>query len=225
MPRITSQSFFLGLDLGQRRDYTAVCVVESAIITLDARNPVSFAWLEEHRLAIAGLHRFPLDTPYPEIVQYVSRSVCAEPLRHNSTLAIDATGVGYAVYDMFRETRLPVRTLFGVQITSGEHVSRDASFERIPRKLLLHNLYAATVNRAYCIAEGLPWAPDFLRELACLEVRMDDAGNESVGPAKRSGHDDLVFAAALALWFATRPECKGTRFNGPVPYAYSPHHL
>ena len=54
--------YFLGLDLGQTRDFTALAVLERSPPT-DADTTV-----EQSEYAQRHLHRFPLGTPYTEIV-------------------------------------------------------------------------------------------------------------------------------------------------------------
>ena len=66
--------WFVGVDLGQSRDFTALAVLERAELTGEF-DPAMFAWRKKIALRLRCLERAPLGTPYPEIVERVS---CAE---------------------------------------------------------------------------------------------------------------------------------------------------
>ena len=61
--------FFIGLDLGQAHDYTALCVVEK--IDDSKTTPYHVRYLE----------RFPLQTTYPAIVERVAELMESPELR------------------------------------------------------------------------------------------------------------------------------------------------
>src|SRR6516225_12315178 len=88
--------YFLGLDLGQTRDFTALAVLERSPPT-DAETAV-----EPPEYALRHLHRFPLGTPYTEIVPAVAALVRSGPLAE-APVVVDQTGVGRAVVDMMRQ--------------------------------------------------------------------------------------------------------------------------
>src|SRR5205085_2524303 len=69
------------------------------------------------RFACPHLQRWPLGTPYPQIVEDV-RALLSRPPLAGCILGIDATGVGRAVADLFRRGRLNA-TLRPVVITGG----------------------------------------------------------------------------------------------------------
>ncbi|MFN7921468.1 MAG: hypothetical protein U0Q16_15305 [Bryobacteraceae bacterium] len=210
MATLLEPTYFVGVDLGQRRDHTALAVIESATLIRDERDPVSFAFLEEHRLSVTALEQLPLGIPYTTIAGYIEKAVGHQSLWKNCLLAIDATGVGQPIFDLLRNCRLPVKDLRAVIITSGERPSRSGHTDNIPRRALLHNLHSRTIGRQYKVSGKLPHARTLIRELAQLQVRLDDAGNESIAPSQHSQHDDLVFATAIALWYATRSGARPT---------------
>src|SRR5215213_10920398 len=108
----SGMSFYVGLDLGQSNDFTALAIVEAAGTDLHLRH----------------LERYPLRTPYPEIADGVARLV-REPLlsqRSKPELIVDETGVGKAVTDMLRERKLTFRP---VTITGGDAVRAGTTRE------------------------------------------------------------------------------------------------
>jgi len=61
--------FYLGLDLGQRVDHTALAVVER----LERARPYGEA--EYEGLAVRHVERLPLGVPYPKVVSYHFREL------------------------------------------------------------------------------------------------------------------------------------------------------
>ena len=80
--------FYFGIDLGQRRDHTALALVERK----DQRRaylPPVFRGLE-----VCHAERVPLGTSYPAIVARIREILAHEKLSEGCALVVDATGVG-----------------------------------------------------------------------------------------------------------------------------------
>lgn len=69
--------FYVGLDLGQKRDHSAVVVVER----IDHRR--AFLGTAFERLLVRYVERLPLGTPYPRIVERVREIVGSQELYGN----------------------------------------------------------------------------------------------------------------------------------------------
>lgn len=70
------------------------------------------------------LERLPLGTAYPQQVQYIAQFLRREPLASRKVrVYVDQTGVGRAVFDMFRNAHIP--GLCGVTITAGSDVTQQ----------------------------------------------------------------------------------------------------
>ena len=69
MTAVTGQ-YFVGVDLGQSRDFTAIAVLERAELRGDW-DPVMYAWRKTTALRLRHLERVPLGTPYTEVVDRV----------------------------------------------------------------------------------------------------------------------------------------------------------
>src|SRR5476651_1156240 len=101
--------FFIGLDLGQTQDNTALAILERTEKTFEIVYPDKPARIEKKwNFGCRDLKRWPLGTSYPAIVDDVAELVKKPPLG-NAHLVIDGTGVGRPVTDMFAKARLPVR--------------------------------------------------------------------------------------------------------------------
>jgi hypothetical protein len=198
--------YFLGLDLGQTRDFTALAVLERSPPT-DAGTAV-----EKPDYALRHLHRFPLGTPYTEIVPAVAALIRAGPLAESPVVA-DQTGVGRAVVDMLRQA---IDWVVPVSITGGQAVTvaEDRSLH-VPKKELVTCLQVVLQSHRLRIARGLHEAALLVRELQQFQVKITAAANETFGVWRDGQHDDLVLAVALACWWAERnPPAHDGLFGG-----------
>jgi hypothetical protein len=76
--------FYVGLDLGQRQDFSALAVVE--------REEQKFDWMPAPReLSVRHLERMELGTPYPRVVERVCEVMRHPKVAHQSRLVVDAT--------------------------------------------------------------------------------------------------------------------------------------
>jgi len=191
--------FFVGLDLGQVQDPTAVVIVEQQ----GTAQPTPHAAI----YAVRHLHRFPLGTPYPVIVTEVHGLLLQPSLQGHTRLVVDATGCGRPVVDLLTQARLdPV----AVSIHGGDQVSHDGRHWRVPKRDLVGVLQVLLQTERLKIAAALPLAQTLTQELLTFRVTIDPRTAHDSYSAWREGmHDDLVLACALACWWgeqgAARP--------------------
>ena len=213
--------YFAGLDLGQLSDYTALAILEHV-------GPGERATLPEQTFHVRHLHRYPLGTSYPAIVDDVARLFDLPPLNGEVVLSVDATGVGVAVMDLFKQaTRWPnvvghtidgapfyapphrpklrLKRLHPITITGGDQVHRDGRAYRVPKRDLVGAVQVGLQGMGLKIAPELEFAETLTRELRDFRVRVSLAGHDSYGVAdewRQGQHDDLVLAVSLAAWTA-----------------------
>jgi hypothetical protein len=196
---LPASSWFVGLDLGQMQDPTAVAVLERK-----ARPPAPPV------LNIQFLKRWELGTPYPQIIADVAallnrtehKNASARPLR-GSALGLDATGVGRAIVDLFKAARPPCR-LYPVTITAGNAATADSGEWHIPKKDLVAVVNAALQTKRLLWDPRLPYDAVLTKELRDFQTRITPAGNEQFGAWREGQHDDLLLAVAIATWLAER---------------------
>jgi hypothetical protein len=186
--------YFVGLDLGQTTDFSALAVLERpAEADPSGAEPV---------YALRHLQRFALGTPYTAIVASVAALMAGPPFAGETRLVVDQTGVGRAVVDMLRQA---VRSayLIPITITGGLSVTRepDGSYH-VPKKELVTCMQLLFENRRLRIARSLPEADTLVRELQNFQVKITLAAHETFGNWRQGIHDDLVLAVALACWYA-----------------------
>jgi hypothetical protein len=223
--------FFVGLDLGQMQDFSAMAVVgldENHLEALRAqeqdfdrlRAMRESQYFDEVDLRVAKreirdrlaplpepvyevryLGRLPLGTPYPEVAGHVKRLLNTPPLQDNWELAVDATGVGAAVTAQLRAEGLYFKS---VLITAGGEETREGNTYKVPKKYLIARpqVLLQEGNRRLKIAPSLPEAGTLVEELLNYRYKITGAGNDTYGTWREGQHDDLLLALCLAVWAA-----------------------
>src|SRR5215211_4303863 len=164
-------TYYVGLDLGQANDYTAIAVVEET------------GERGESPLHIRHLERPPLGTYYPEQVARVKEIVTfpelserrfptwnGEMVRAYPELVVDATGVGRPVVDMLRKENL---SFSPVLITGGDVEHHEHGFYRVPKRNLVSSVQIALQSGQLKIAEDLELAETLRRELLNFRVKVN----------------------------------------------------
>jgi hypothetical protein len=156
---------------------------------------------------VGHLERLPLGVPYPAQVEHIRRLLHKLPGRVE--LAIDYTGVGRPVFDMFTFARVaPI----GVLITSGTTESWDGAICMVPKIILISRVQALLHQGLLKIQRDLPEAGILINELQNFRVEYTASGQLTFN-ARSGKHDDLVLALSLAIWLAA-----GRRDPGAVYY-------
>ena len=202
-----SHCFVVGLDLGKQRDFTALVVNEAfACENVHYKrskfepDPHPVARKRIFRHSIVNIRRYPLGTPYPEIYASVKKVMEQLPPREGlaNQLVADQTGVGGPVLDGLRHIGLrPI----GVTITGGtaiSHISHDTV--NVPKGVLASTLDAALGQNRLDITSAAAGSQQFRDELAAFQVKIRASGVEAFEAEREQDHDDLVMAAALAVW-------------------------
>jgi hypothetical protein len=198
--------YFVGLDLGEKRDPTALALLERRGTTAE---PQTLSFQVKH------LQRFRLGTSYPEIVRTVTAMLMRSEFMRDeeiqrgahievrrswvqTTLVIDNTGLGQPVTELFRQAE-PRAEIVSVTITGGDKVTNDADSYRVPKRTLVAGAQVALQTRRLQIGAALPFADTLVRELENFKVKINDNANDIYG-ARSGEHDDLVLAVCLAVW-------------------------
>jgi hypothetical protein len=207
--------YFVGLDLGQSRDHSALAVVERADLLRDEIDHATYERLKERRYRVRFLERVALGTPYPNVVERVRAVVRAKPLVGRCTLVMDATGVGAPVVDMLRLAQLGCR-IEPVILTGGEWESRSEGVWCVPKQDLVAGLRVMLEKRELGLPAKFGPSHVLVKELAEMENWMGGRGGLKFGARREGAHDDLVMASALACWRARRgaPGMWGTKSLG-----------
>jgi hypothetical protein len=183
--------FYCGLDLGQASDYTALAIAERTV-SPDDRFDATYHFRHVERLK--------LGTPYPAIVHHVTRLVNSPQLYGCTTLALDYTGVGRPVFDMFDHAPLPC-AVYGISIHGGAAVNWDGCTVAVPKRDLIASAQVLLQSKRLEIAGTLPDTATLISELQNFQMKIDPVTSHDSYSAWREGvHDDLVLAVSLATW-------------------------
>lgn len=178
-------AWYVGLDLGQASDYTALSITECT---------------EERAYHVRHLQRYKLGTSYPDIVASVNKVIAAQPLNGEAILIVDQTGVGRPVMDMLAASGL---TPIGITITGANaHSSDGRGGYQVPKRDLVSALSVLLQNKRLKFADGLPEAATLVQEMMAFRVKITTAAHDVYGSWREGSHDDLVLSLAMACWYA-----------------------
>lgn len=181
--------FAIGIDPGQSMDPTALAIVR-------------YESVEDKHFEVVGLHRFPLGTPYTTLPDALASRLSEQPLHQNTLVAVDATGVGTPVLELFRG-RLREVPVYGVTITGGSIVTGRQLNPHVPKHDLIATTSVVLEQHRISIAANMTETETLVDELLDYRRTTNDRGYDSYGAVSGS-HDDLVLALSLALWAAER---------------------
>jgi hypothetical protein len=195
--------YWVGVDLGQKQDHSAIAVVEREVITGTRRNPATWELDRRTVYTVRYLERMPLGTSYLDVAAHVARLTRDIRMTNPCELVVDATGVGAPVVDVLRRAKTGC-SLYPVTITAGEHEQCTAEGYRVPKRDLVVGLELLLEAGALEISRGLETGEELLAELRAMRVSVSAKGHERFEASRNGEHDDLVLATALACWRAKR---------------------
>ena len=182
----------MGLDIGQHRDPTALCVVE-----VDQRKK---GRRTDWHFLVRHLERLPIGTTYPAIAQRldeIARGIRQKGAR-TPQLFVDATGLGQPLIDLLDDETTCIRPITGVYFFHGDQLTREG------RRIHLGKAYL--VSRLQVLLQTgrlhLPRTADceqLAQELLDYEIQVDEKANERYGAFRVGSRDDQVTALGLAV--------------------------
>ena len=221
----------VGVDLGQKKDPTAIAVVEAQRREQGGRS--------EDYYITRFLERLPLGTPYPAIAERVQTVIAnirrqvaeSEPLRFEMpppsasiTLFVDGTGVGQPVVDLLKCARVPVRPVY---FTHGDRRVEQKDRSISLGKAWLVSRLQALLQTGRILLPRTPEAEALAQELLDYEIHVDEKANDTYGAFRVGSHDDLVTALGLAVQEPVRQN-RITIIEHDIPQgnqpAISPHY-
>ena len=200
--------FFIGLDLGKRRDYSAIVVAERRVMP-GPWNPTLGGYPQVERLEMQWAERMPRGTSYVEVARRVAAiRQRLESMGGTVRLAVDATGVGVAVVEMLKAVGLGgIMTQVTVTGSGGldRAVSGDGAsdFVSVNKTALFYGLRVGMEQERTGFSAHMPLLKELKAELREIGVILGPKGTRVTG-AKGERHDDLAFAAALVQFVARR---------------------
>ena len=206
----------VSVDLGMGPDPTSLVVLE--VLTrehvrlerIETRYSISFASVYRRpdgsestscpppAFFLRHLERLPLGSSYAGVVSRVKgiHDGLREPV-----LAVDATGAGKSVVELFREAGMSPWT---VTISAGDEIVESGMSARVPKRDLIATAQVMLQSGRLKIARGLPNASLLLRELQGFRMNVDLKRTKDSLAWREGANDDLVLALAVGLWTGER---------------------
>ena len=210
------KKFFVGVDLGQAADYTALSILEKLPPEGDEKEHEPNWRRRGNRQNVYHVRHLERvrGAPYPQIVATVTRMMSSPSLKGDAALVIDQTGCGRPVFDMFVDAGLK-STPIGVSIHGGDSVSHDGGNYRVPKRDLVGVLQVLLQSGRLKVAQKLELGPILQQEMLNFKQKIDPVtAHDSYSAWREQDHDDLVLAVALAAWW-------GEQFVEPIMMTFS----
>lgn len=188
--------YYFGLDLGKRRNPSAVVVLERIDPVLNRFDWETYLGVKkvdpEPRFGVRYLERIPLGTSYPDVVERARELTRRPEVRERATLVVDATGVGQAVMDMIRKADLDCEVV-EVSITPGSAAHLTKGCWYVPKPDLIAAVQVMVEQGRLAFGREVAETGRLIEEL--MGLRRLDSGGWRDGAA-----DDLAMALGLACW-------------------------
>lgn len=186
----------IGVDIGQRHEPSAICVVETEDRKTQGRS-------SEHFL-VRLLERLPPGTSFLQLGQRLKVILVGISALGKSrpSIHINATGLGWPVVELIKKETDYMGTVTPVYFNHGDRATEEGSGPSHKRNVGK----AFLVSNLKCLLETaqihLPRTPDaeiLSQELLDYNISIPEDANERQGAFKVGSRDDLVTAVGLAV--------------------------
>jgi hypothetical protein len=182
----------IGVDIGQKRDPTAIAVVE-----VEKRD-------DGYHFRVRYLEALPLGTRFHTVAARVGEIVASvrKLSGRTPTVCVDATGLGLPVLELIQRAGVP--DVVPVYFTHGDRrAEKQGAFGRLEISLgkafLVCRLQALLQSDRLHLLPTMAAAQELAAELRDYEIRVDENANDRYGAFRVGTHDDLVTALGLAV--------------------------
>jgi hypothetical protein len=195
-------NFTLGIDIGQTSDFTAVVGAERLLMMEPNNDNVVTTYQPIAVFHIGLLYRWPLNTPYFQIVKDV-HEILYDSGHPEAHVAIDASGVGQEVAKLFweakRANKLGDCWPSNYKITGGSGADLHRGGYAMVGKIELVGIMQRYQQAGLLhISPHLELAPVLKAEMKNFRATISPSGHESMA-ARVGTHDDLLQALSLAM--------------------------
>lgn len=216
------KKIYLGCDLGQANDYTALVLMEHVeYVSLDrtiVRDPSQAPPLDEPAKPASDPPRDEYHVRYIDRFRGISYEDVKIKIRalldhvltqtgHPAILILDASGVGRPIVDSLRDLN-PV----AVTVHGGANTNYEQGSWRVPKRDLVGAAKVLLGKGQLKIAKELQYADVLITELENFRVKVNiSSGHDSYEAWRVGDHDDLVFALSLCCWYYQKKSRSGGR--------------
>jgi hypothetical protein len=187
-------SYTLGLDVGPAGEPTGFAIVE---------RPAMEKRPDEYHYHLRHVERFPTGMAYTAIIAAVAERVTTAGVK-SSPIAVDLTAVGRGFLEQCWRSRAGLN-VSAYAVTAGLAVQKCEDYiTLVPKRDLVMSLQLVLQGRRLKIAPDLPQASLLTTELSGFRMKSVPINEMAAVEWREDRHDDLVYAVALAVWFAEK---------------------
>ena len=190
---------------------TALAILEQEVIDMRPFRKER----ELRSLSLRHLHRFPLDARLADIGAEAAKLIASlekdEQAKGGTDFLIDITGTGRPAGEVMRKSDLD--PIF-VTITGGSKESETAPRDwNLSKNDLVGSLRVFFEDKRFRVAKEMPLVEKLVEELNTFSLKQSTVRSNDPESWRERPDDDLVFAAAIAVWWANRylPKPPATR--------------
>lgn len=184
--------WIVSADLGKKRDYTAIAVLQ----------------VVGGLILVRHVERFPIGTKYPDIRARV-KQIVSSPKFPNAILVVDGTGVGEPVVDEMRADGLnPIA--FVLKGTGRARTEKTDGGFVTERRCYVPKIDVVDLGRMLSeegilkVVRDCPFEDVAKKEFGNFRVRLSEAGRQKFGAWRDSEHDDIVLAILIGSYIGWR---------------------
>lgn len=188
--------FLLGADIGKVNDPSSFVLLKRLFSKENIDTPLFYD--------IVFIHEVELGTPYPGVIEDLETIVSHKEISGRVNLVADRTGVGVAVVDFVRESKILQDITWSISISSGQKDRRDADSPMdfyVPKRELVGATQVAIQKKKLRAKPGVEKFAKLKNQLLEFQIKRTDRGN-SVYEGQGVQHDDLVIALLCPLWLS-----------------------
>lgn len=196
--------YYLGVDFGTQRDYTAIALVKREDVIKGKTNGYG-KFVSDNvdvRYTLYHLERMELGTPYTQIVTRLKRIVDDRELKDNVMVIADATGVGLPVVQYMRAAG--IGALVPIGIHGGNAVNESTDGYSVPKRDLVTSLLIVIQSRRLIVPADIDYREQLIHEMQSFKMKQRGSGGDSYEALMEKDHDDLVLALSYAIWYPER---------------------
>lgn len=193
--RVTGyEKYWMGADLGQANDLTAVVAIKDTRLPMMIGNKIQLG-PRERVVSYADSFR---GVSYVDVVAHLIRLKNAEPFAGKTELVIDGTSIGRVVSDMLEEQNVPHTA---VQFTAGQDWSRKGRYVNASKTLMIENTSVLFSSGELKFAHDLPMRKQIEDDLGTFSLQTTKSGNQIITQSRNaSGHGDAGIGLIISAF-------------------------
>ena len=182
----------IGVEFGQRKGPSAICVATGCPRSVDGR--------KEYHFAVRALERLDVGTKYPALADrlaVIETGVTKMAPDEGISVYVNATGLGEPLVEII-DSRIASRVR-PVYLTYGDRRLEDGSRIELGKAFLVSRLQMLFESSRIHLPSTTFHAEVLTKELLAYDIQIDEQANQRNGAFRVGTQDDLVTALGLSV--------------------------